>query len=304
MEKSKTNFKKILLLVSAIVLIIGLCVSIGFNIYQSVHQSFWGYDSYLQSTNQIYVMEAGILRNNLEFHDGKDYELTYNFSHDNYATLKNKYKIESIAKSGTEFEKALCLMDEYAPRLTHESYYDNHVPVNALDLLEYSLDNKKQGINCRAKAQILNEMCLSLGIYSRKVWIMPYSGYDNDCHVVNEVWDSSLNKWVMLDITNNEYWVDENNTPLSILEIREKTALQKFCTPIMVGDKTNNLQALKEKRIGDFLYIVKNMVHMEYCTDYTVGEGGKIYLLLPKNISTKYEELLISKNAIECSPIK
>ena len=46
---------------------------------------------------------------------------------------------------------------------------------------------------------------LALGIYARKVWIMPNSGYDSDCHVVNEVWDSTLNKWVMLDITNNQY---------------------------------------------------------------------------------------------------
>lgn len=299
MEKSKANIKKILLLVGTIVLVIGLCVSIGFNIYQA----FFGFDSYLQSTNEIYIMEAGILRNNLEFHDGTDYELTYDFSHDNYATLKSKYNLEDTAKDGTEFERALRLMDEYAPRLTHESYYDNHVPVNALDLLEYSLDNKKQGINCRAKAQILNEMCLSLGIYSRKVWIKPYSGYDGDCHVVNEVWDASLNKWVMLDITNNEYWVDENSTPLSVLEIREKAALREFCTPVEVGDKTNNLQGLKEKHIGDFLYIVKNMVYIEYCTDYTVGESKGYYLLLPKNMPTEYE-LLISKNSIECSPVK
>lgn len=299
MEKSKRNIKKILLLVGSVVLIIGLCVSIGFNIYQA----FWGFDSYLQSTEEIYIMESGILRNNLEFHDGTEYELQYNFSHENYEKLKSKYNIENTAKDGTEFERALRLMDEYAPRLTHESYYDNHIPVNALDLLEYSLDNKKQGINCRAKAQILNEMCLSLGIYSRKVWIMPYSGYDGDCHVVNEVWDSSLNKWVMLDITNNEYWVDENNMPLSILDIREKAALQEFCTPVEVGDKTNNLQGLKEKHIGNFLYIVKNMVYLEYCTDYTVGESEKTYLLLPKNIPTEYE-LLISKNSIDCSPIR
>lgn len=299
MEKTKVNVKKIILLVGIVVLIIGLCVSIGFNIYQAL----CGFDSYLQSTDEIYIMEAGILRNNLEFHDGTDYELIYDFSHDNYKTLKNKYKLENTAKGGTEFEKALRLMDEYAPRLTHESYYDNHVPANALDLLEYSLDNKKQGINCRAKAQILNEMCLSLGIYSRKVWIIPYSGYDVDCHVVNEVWDSSRNKWVMLDITNNEYWVDKNNTPLSVLEIREKAALREFCTPVEAGSKTNNLQELKEKNIGDFLYIVKNMVYMKYCTNYTVGESEKTYLLLPKNMPTEYE-LLISKNSIECSPIK
>ena len=229
MEKSKANIKKILLLVGSVILIIGLFVSIGFNIYFGI--CYLKGESYLQSTNEIYIMEAGILRNNLEFHEGADYELQYDFSHENYETLKNKYKIASTAKDGTEFERALRLMDEYAPRLKHKSDYDNHIPINALDLLEYSLDNKKHGINCRAKAQILNEMCLSLGIYSRKVWIMPYSGYDNDCHVVNEVWDSLRCKWVMLDITNNEYWVDENNTPLSVLEIRSKAALNEFCTP-------------------------------------------------------------------------
>lgn len=301
MEKSTKNIKKILLIIGSIVLIIGICVSIGFNIYFEVF--YMKGESYLQSTEQIYIMEAGILKNNLEFHDGTDYELKYDFSHENYATLKSRYKLESTAKDGTEFEKALRLMNEYAPRLTHKSNYDNHIPINALDLLEYSLDNKNQGINCKAKAQILNEMCLSLGIYSRKVWIMPYSGYDGDCHVVNEVWDSSLNKWVMLDITNNTYWVDENNTPLSVLEIREKAALKEFCTPVEVGDNTTNLQKLKNKNIGNFLYIVKNMAYTEYCTEYTVGESKGYYLLLPKNIPTEYE-LLISKNAIESSPVK
>lgn len=298
MDKNNKNINKLLILVCGLILTVGLCVSIGFNIYQA----FFGWDTYLQSTEEIYIFEAGILKNNLEFHEGTDYELQYAFSHENYDHLKSKYKIEKTAGDGTEFERALRLMDEYAPHLKHESYYDNHVPMNALDLLEYSLNDKKHGINCRAKAQILNEMCLSLGIYSRKVWIMPYSGYDGDCHVVNEVWDSTLNKWVMLDITNNEYWVDDNNTPLSVLEMRTKAALREYCSPVEVGDKTSNLKRLKEKHIGDFLYIVKNLAYTEYCTEYTVGESEKSYLLLPQNIPTEYE-LLISKNSIECSPI-
>lgn len=301
MEKSKRNIKRILLIVVGVVLLVGLLISIGLNVYFAL--CYIECDTYLQSTEEIYVMEAGILRNNLEFHDGENYELQYDFLHENSQTLKSKYKVESTAGSGTEFEKALRLLDEYAPRPMHKSNYDNHVAINALDLLEYSLDNKNHGINCRAKAQILNEMCLSLGIYSRKVWIMPYSGYDGDCHVVNEVWDTSLNKWVMLDITNNSYWVDENNTPLSILEIREKAALREFCTPVEVGDNTNNLQSVKEKNIGNFLYIVKNLAYTEYCTEYTVGESNNYYLLLPSNVPTEYE-LLIAKSAIESAPNK
>ncbi len=303
MEKSKANIKKILLSVGMIVLVIGLGISIGFNIYKEFY--YMKYESYLQNTEDIYVMEAGILSNNLEFRDGTDYELKYDFSNENYEKLKSEYNIEATAKDGTEFERALRLMDEYAPRLTHKSDYKNSIPQSATELLEYSLDNKKQGINCRAKAQILNEMCLSLGIYSRKVWIMPYSKYDTDCHVVNEVWDSSLNKWVMLDITNNTYWVDENNTPLSIFEIRNKAALREFCTPIGVGDGTNDLQKLKEKRIGNFIYIVKNMVYMEYCTEYTVGESEKFYTLLPQNMpyAPSDRKLPICKSVIEKSPL-
>ncbi len=284
MEKPTKNIKKILLIVGSIILSLGLCVSIGFNINFEI--CYIKCDSYLQSTDEIYIIESGILKNNLEFHDGTDYELQYNFSHENYEKLKNKYNLENTAKEGTEFERALRLMDEYAPRLTHKSDYKNEIPQSAIELLEYSLNDKNHGINCRAKAQILNEMCLSLGIYSRKVWIMPYSAYDTDCHVVNEVWDSSLGKWVMLDITNNTYWLDENKTPLSVLEIRGKTALNEFCTPVEAGDNTNNLQELKNKNIGNFLYIVKNMVWMEYCTEYTVGESKNYYILMPQNIPT------------------
>lgn len=290
------NRKKIAV-ICAVVLAVGLCVSVGFNIYQA----FWGFDSYLQSTDEIYIMEAGILRNNLEFAEGVDVGIQYDFTHESYERLKSEYNIEGTAKGDSEFEKALSLMNEYAPRLTHESNYDNHVPMNALDLLEYSLDNKKQGINCRSKAQILNEMCLALGIYARKVWIMPYSRYDGDCHVVNEVWDSKYNKWIMLDITNNEYWVDESGKPLSVIEIREKAAMCEFCTPVAPGDSTADLQKLKERYIGDFLYIVKNMAYMEYCTEYSAGEGNDIYLLFPEKIATSYE-FIISKSSIERAP--
>ena len=291
--------RKQLRVIGICLLILALLASVGLNVYLA----FRGYDSYLQNPNQIYIMETGILRNNITFAAGEDYVFSYDFENAEYPQLIAAYGIDNIAGTGTEFERALRLMDEFSPRLHHESNYDNHVPMDALSLLEYSLDNKAQGINCRNKAQILNEMCLALGIYARKVWIMPNSGYDNDCHVVNEVWDTALNKWVMLDITNNEYWVDETGTPLSVLEIREKGAMQKFCTPIKPGDSLENLESAKERYIGDFLYIMKNMVYMEYCDAYSVGESETTCLLFPKNMDTAYEHI-ISRASCVASPVK
>lgn len=296
--KPNGKSKKVITIVTISVLVTVLIASVSVNIYLA----FFRYASYLQSTDEIYIMEAGIIQNNLKFSDGESHEFTYDFNNEKYTLLKTKYNIERIANKGSEFEKALQLMNEYAPRLTHLSNYDNHISDDALSLLEYSLDNKKHGINCRSKAQILNEMCLSLGIFSRKVWIMPNSKYDSDCHVVNEIWDTQLNKWIMLDITNNEYWVDESGTPLSVLEIRFKGAKQEFCTPVEVGDKLNNLQKLKQKHINDFIYIMKNMVYMEYCDNYSVGEDDKIWLLFPENLNTDYE-YIVDEKSVTKSPL-
>lgn len=281
-----------------------LICSIGFIIYVAF---FGGYSlfftSYQQSLNEIYVMESGIIYNDLSFRAGEDYIINYDFSNDEYGKLTEKYRLSEIAGNGSEFVRAKNLMNEFSGRLYHESYYDNHVPMNALDLLEYSLDNKKQGINCRNKAQILNEMCLALGIYSRKVWIIPNSIYDIDCHVVNEVWDTSYNKWIMLDITNNMYWTDENKIPLSVLEIRTKIAKQEFCTPVYASDSLQNLQLSFENNYSVFLYIAKNMVYMKYCSNYTSGESEDFYFLIPENIDSDYE-YLISEKAVNQSPIE
>ncbi len=284
------------------VLIVLLCAALCLSVAQNIYNAFWGFDSYLQSTDEIYIMEAGILTAHETFRPGEKHVFSYDMEHEEYPLLKETYGLEKQAGEGSEWQKATRLMDAYAERLTHKSNYDNHVEMSALDLLEYSLDKKENGINCRAKAQILNEMCLSIGLYSRKVWIMPLSPYDSDCHVVNEVWDSSLNKWVMLDITNNQYWVDENGTPLSVLEIRQRGAEQAFCTPVCPGDDMKDLQKLQEKYMGNFVYIMKNMVYTEYCAAYGVGEIKPFYLLFPENLETEYE-YLIDLSAVECAPM-
>ncbi|MGN0906198.1 MAG: transglutaminase domain-containing protein [Bullifex sp.] len=238
--------------------------------------------SYLQDPEQIYTMEAGILKQNLYFRDGEAITISYSFDEPGFNTLKKKYGLEMTAGKGSSFHKAVRLMNEYAPRLTHESNYDNHVEIRALPLLEYSLDKKQNGINCLNKAQILNEMCLALGIHSRKLWLMPVSPYDNDCHVVNEIWDEELNKWIMLDITDNSYWVDENGTPLSALEIRTKGAKEEFCTPVHPDDGLSDLGKVKKKNLDTFLYIMKNMAWLEYKDSYGEGSIGQIYTLCPE----------------------
>ena len=186
----KEGFHKTVRTVAFVVLSLLLVASVTQNVWY--YYSCVKYDSYLQDTGEIYVMEAGILSNNLDLIEGDDVRIEYDFDNPEYPELIKTYGIDKTAGEGSEFERAVRLMDEYAPRLKHKSNYGNEIEMNALALLAHCLDNRDNGINCRSKAQILNEMCLALGIYSRKLWIMPYSGYDTECHVVNEIWDSTL----------------------------------------------------------------------------------------------------------------
>ena len=114
-----------------------------------------------------------------------------------------------------------------APKRRHRPDYDNHVPMNSLALLDYSLDKPEKGINCRNKSEILTECCLALGIHARRVYIMPCSPYDMDNHVVTEIFDPEMDKWIMLDPTTDGVFRDEKGVPLSLLELRERFAAHK-----------------------------------------------------------------------------
>lgn len=299
MNNRKRNWKRL----GLILLIAILLGSVGFNAYLA----FFGGDSllwrtYLQSPEEIEIMELGVLRAHADFRDGEALAFQYDFANEEYLQLRSKYEIEKTAGGGSEFERALRLMNAYSGRLTHSSGIKiEPEQMNALYLLDYSLDQKEHGIYCRAKAQILNEMCLALGIYARKVWINPISAYDSDCHVVNEVWDEGYGQWIMLDITNNSYWIDETGKPLSVLEIHDLLSQRAFCTPVEPGDDLSAPEKLKEKHLDTYLYIAKNMVYMEYMGVYTVGETEPYYMLFPDGLKTKYD-LFLARESVEAGP--
>ena len=258
--------------------------------------------SWLQSKGFVQETTLGILANSKDFREGEDITIEYDFENEEYSTLLEKYDIEETAGTGSEFEKAKKLMHEYSHRIKHSSDVAVSAEnMNAQYLLETYLDNKDQGTYCRAKAQILNEMCLALKIYSRKIWILPLSVYDNECHVVNEIWDSTLEKWVMLDITNDLYWVDENAAPLSMLEVRDKLINGEFCTPVSPDDDLDDLEQIRQNNDYNYTYYVKNLAALGYMDSYTVGETKGCYLL-PVNYSFENEVSLISREAVERRP--
>lgn len=235
---------------------------------------------------------SGILFHNQTFaQENETDQIRYDFSCPEFEELRETYELETIAGKGSDFTKAKRLLHHFAPRLHHCSWYDNHVPCNALALLEYSLDNPDQGINCLNKSKILAECCLAIGIYARRVWIMPYSPYDFDNHVVTEIYDRKLKKWIMLDPTTDGYFVDDRKKPLSLLELRERFANDQFVTFVLSTNRLVDLNKLKDKYAYYNTYICKNLFYFTVEQENHFGPGNNYLNICPEHYS-------ISRNRI------
>ena len=133
---------------------------------------------------QFYDVYCGIVFGLQVWQKGEDEATVCRLDCPEFEELKSRYPVERAAGKGSDFARALRLCRYLAPRLKHESMYDNHIPCNALALLDYCFERKDVGINCLNKAKILAECCLAVGIPARRVWMYPASPYDTDNHVV------------------------------------------------------------------------------------------------------------------------
>lgn len=236
---------------------------------------------------QMLDVYSGILFHNQDFETGNEEDVIYEFDCPEFNELRTKYNLVKIAGNGSDFARAKRLLHYLAPRLTHSSWYDNHIECNALRLLEYSLNNPEQGINCLNKSKILVECCMALGIYARRVSIMPFSPYDFDNHVVAEIYDRTLEKWIMLDPTTDGYFIDETKTPLSLLEMRSKFANAEFVTYVSSTSPLKDIEKLRAKYTDVNMYICKNLFYFKIEKHSTFGEKYEYLYVVPPHYSIK-----------------
>ncbi len=257
-----------------------------------------------QIAQQMLNIYRGILFHNQEFESGNAEENIYEFECPEFEELRSKYNLVKVAGKGSDFVRAKRLLHYLAPRLTHSAWYDNHIACNALRLLEYSLDNPEHGINCLNKSKILVECCLALGIYARRVRIMPLSPYDFDNHVVAEIYDRTLEKWIMLDPTTDGFFIDETKTPLSLLEMRSKFANAEFITFVLSTDSLKDIQKLRAKHLDTNMYICKNLFYFQVEQYSTFGEKDNYLQFVPLHYSIKKSKQANLKYRMDNLPVE
>lgn len=246
-----------------------------------------------QMNETLLNVYCGILFHAGTFEKGDEVAFTYRFDCPEFAQLRAAYPIERVVGRGGDFEQALRLCRWLAPRLKHKGDYDNHVPCNALTLMEYCFEKPDAGINCVNKAKILAECCLALGIHARRLWMFPLSPYDMDNHVVTEVFDRGRNKWIILDPTTGGYFTD-GAEPLSALEARNLFARNGRVTVVLNRQNPGKIDELigKPGNLELNAYYAKNFFRLCVETDsgFGKGEDASYVNLLPMGVNLQRQE--------------
>lgn len=180
----------------------------------------------------------------------------------NLLTLRNKFKLDSIAGTGNEISKIINVMHWIHYLIPHDGNHGNPVVKNAMSMItECKRDSR--GLNCRGLATVLNECYLSLGIKSRIITCLPKDSLkiDQDCHVINMVYSDLLKKWLWIDPSFDAYVMNEKGELLSIKEVRERIINNQ---PLIINPDANwNRKTSQSKENYLYSYMAKNLYLLE-----------------------------------------
>ncbi|MEM1328585.1 MAG: transglutaminase-like domain-containing protein [Bacteroidota bacterium] len=194
------------------------------------------------------------------------------------------FNLDSIAGQGNEISKIINLMNWVHDLVPHDGQHENPVVKNAMSMIK-ECKRDERGLNCRGLATVLNEAYLSMGIPSRHITCMPKDSVFNDCHVINMVYSSELEKWVWMDPTHAAYVMDETGQLLDPFEVRERLIKDQ---PLILNPNANwnrRASTLKENYLEH--YMAKNLYRFE-----TPLESRYNYETAQKDRTVTYVELV------------
>lgn len=183
----------------------------------------------------------------------------------NLQQVRSFFNLDSVAGNRDELTQIVNILKFAHDAIKHNGSNYALCEFDAIDIYNYNKSTNK-GVNCRHLAIALNEMYLAMGIPSRYVTCLPKDENDPDCHVINSVYSSQLQKWLWIDPTFNAYVKDENGNFLSIAEVRERLISGK---PLVLNEDANwNNETPQTKEYYLETYMVKNLYWFE-CVAYS-----------------------------------
>ena len=138
------------------------------------------------------------------------------------AEIRSYFQLDTLYDaSASTWDKTLAIAKFVADNIPHGNQTVQPEKRNAIYLWEYT-KTVEPAFNCRLHSIMMFELLSSVGLAATFVTCMPQDRYDNDCHVVNQVWLPELGKWAMIDSdSGGNYATDADGNVLSLQEIRE-----------------------------------------------------------------------------------
>jgi hypothetical protein len=162
---------------------------------------------------------------------------------ENLKEVRQYLKLDDIAGQGDDVSKIINLMTWVHDNIRYNGSNYALCEFDAIDIYNYHKATGK-GVNCRHLAIALNEVYLAMGFKSRYVTCLPTDENDQECHVINSVYSTSLNKWLWIDPSFKAYIKDENGNLLSIEEVRERMIDGR---PLVLNKDANCKRSNKKK---------------------------------------------------------
>lgn len=250
--------------------------------------------------NNEYLLLTGALRvfNNFTKSSCENFTIEHDLKNPKFELLRNKYSLSEVAGNGNDFSKAVNLLRWVYENVLHcGGGADVDIQRDPISILEYSYGKGRMpGVYCRHQAVVLTECCLAVGLVARTIHCLPFSPNDFDTHVVSMVFINELNKWILLDQSNNAYFKDKGGVPLSPLEARNLFGRDEIYV-------CENLQREVEPYKQ---YMAKNLFYIKFWAKNTFGtdliENQTTYHLTPLGFDAKNREIAYCEYAIKNCP--
>lgn len=200
--------------------------------------------------------------------------------------LREQHGLAAIAGEGSDFDRAVRVMDWLTTHVRHNGMCNPEGPRCAQTALAFAFDQPERGVNCAWLATTLTECLLSLGIPARTVYIMPFAPYDCDNYVVTEVWTGDA--WVMLDPTCNCFARDAQGKLLSVLGLRAVLADQQ---EVVFSDGLRyNMQPYSHEGHRD--YLAKDLYWLRIPEQSRLGDPTRFVAVVPEGFDPQRHEKL------------
>lgn len=216
--------------------------------------------------------------------------ISYKYNIEYVKMINEAFNINSLA-SNSELETVIKLTNwvhQFCNTSNDVKCYDNKDTFTIMNDISH---NKKSG-NCKANAQVLQDILLSYNIKNKMIFCKPIDIYFKDCHVVNHVYITD--KWTLFDASLDIYYTNNKNEILNLYEIRDSLIKGNIINIVFINEYERFYQNCTNKHIGDIKkkalsikimsYMCKNVFRFSQPQQYG-NEGNAIieYNLIPAN---------------------